>query len=106
VHLLMLHAVLDESDHESALTAAGQADGHAHCQPEGPLDAVTIRTTRCGLCSSVIEPILFNDSGSALDLDPDQKPILVRSKSAAVRQIDCHFRSYRVTRIGKITPAQ
>lgn len=82
LHLLMRKAVLDRTDREREVSA----EGHAHGHLGGPLDRVSIGTTRRALCSSVIGPILFNKSGHALDVGPDLRlDNRKRSSALAIR---------------------
>ena len=79
VHLLVLKATLDESDGDVMDASAGHAQGHAHAHAhghghlEGQLDPVSIETIQRALCSSRIQPILFDDSGHALDVGREHR---------------------------------
>ena len=98
VHLLVLNAALDESDGEAMGASAGHTQGpayghpHAHGHLEGQLDPVSIETIQRALCSSTIEPILFDDSGHALDVGRERRLYTRKQRQAlAVRDGGCMF---------------
>ena len=90
VHLLVLKATLDESDGEAMDASAGHAHGHGHL--EGQLDSVSIETIQRALCSSTIEPILFDESGHALDVGRERRLYTRKQRQAlAIRDGGCMF---------------
>lgn len=98
LHLLVLKAALDKVSGgarvsgEAGVSGAGGGHGHAHGHLEGQLDPVSIETIQRALCSSTIEPILFDDSGNALDVGRDQRLYNRKQRTAlAIRDGGCMF---------------
>lgn len=85
VHLLVLNSALDESDGETG-------ESHTHGHLEGQLDPVSIETIQRALCSSTIEPILFDESGGPLDVGREQRLYTRKQRRAlAIRDGGCMF---------------
>ncbi|MES2092575.1 MAG: DUF222 domain-containing protein [Actinomycetota bacterium] len=94
VHLLVLKSTLDESRGEAAGVGAGVGTGVGTGRGylEGQLDPVSIETIQRALCSSTIEPILFDDSGHALDVGREQRHYTRKQRRAlAIRDGGCMF---------------
>lgn len=78
VHLIVTREALDSRS------------GHAHF--EGHPDPVSIETAERAVCSSTIEPLLFNSAGQALDVGREQRLYTHRQRRAlAVRDGGCRF---------------
>lgn len=70
VRMLVLQTDLDE--HSALSSASGPArTGHGYI--EGEIDPVSIHTIERAICTGIIQPILFDHTGHALDIAPDRR---------------------------------
>lgn len=96
VHLLVLNTAIEKRSVGSGAAAEQpsnrppQRSSHGHI--EGQTDPVSIETIERALCESTLEPILFDDSGQALDVGREQRLYNRKQRAAlAIRDGGCRF---------------